>query len=139
MAAMQPDARGFLVSLAASAGGAVLSGAGAAVLVSLYPPGSDGASPALWGLVVLPVAAALVITGALARTTAAIFLNGLAYLLPQLAAALGVFFLFAHPGDAGGPGLILATPEFWLEVAAAYAVVTILVGVASGWFRLVRR
>ena len=139
MAPMQPEARGFLVTLAASAGGAALSGAAAAVVVSLYPPGSGGAPPALWGLVVLPVAAALVVAGALARTAAAVFLNSLAYLLPQLVAALGVFFLFAHPGGAGGQGLVLATLEFWVKVAAAYAVVVVLVGVASLAFRLARR
>jgi len=136
---MQPEARGFLVTLAASAGGAALSGGAAAVLVSLYPPGSGGASPALWGLVVLPVAVALVVAGALARTAAAIFLNSLAYLLPQLVAAMGVFFLFAHPGGAGGQGLVLATVEFWVKVAAAYTAVVVLVGVASLAFRSARR
>jgi hypothetical protein len=136
---MQAETRRFLVTLAASAAGAAASGAGAAVVVSLYPPGSGGASPAVWGLVVLPVAVALVVAGALARTATAVFLNGLAYLLPQLIAALGVFFLFAHPGGAGGPGLVLATIEFWVEVVAAYAVVVALVGVASLSFRLVRR
>ena len=139
MTPMQSGPRGFLVSLAASAAGASLSGAAAALLVSLYPPGSGGASPALWGLAVLPVAAALVVAGALARSAAAIFLNGLAYLLPQLAAALGVFFLFAHPGGAGGQGLVLSTPEFWFKVAAAYAVVVVLLWIASLSFRLTRR
>lgn len=139
MRRMQPAVRRFLVTLAASAGGAALSGAATAVVVSLYPSGSGGASPALWGLVVLPVAVALVVAGALARTAAAVFLNSLAYLLPQLAAALAVFFLFAHPGGAGGQGLVLATLEFWVKVAAAYAVVVVLVGVASLTFRQVRR
>jgi len=139
MMPMQPEARGFLVTLAASAGGAILSGVAAAVVVSLYPPGSAGASPALWGLAVLPVAVALVVAGALARTATAVFLNSLAYLLPQLVAALAVFFLFAHPGGAGGQGLILATAEFWLKVAAAYAAVMVLVGVASLAFRYARR
>ena len=139
MTPMQPGARGFLVSLAASAAGASLSGAAAAVLVSLHPPGSGGASPALWGLAVLPVAAALVVAGALARSARAIFLNSLAYLVPQSAAALGVFFLFGHPGGAGGQGLVLATVEFWVKVAAAYAVVVVLVGVSSLTFRKVRR
>jgi len=138
MTPMQPAARGFLVTLAASAGGAVLSGAAASVVVSLYPPGSGGASPAVWGLAVLPVAVALVVAGALARTATAVFLNSLAYLLPQLIAALGVFFLFAHPGGAGGQGLVLATVEFWVKVAAAYAVVAVLVGAASLTFRLAR-
>ena len=131
--------RGFLATLAASAGAAALSGLAAAVVVSSYPPGSGGASPAAWGLVVLPVAVALVFAGALARTGAAVFLNSAAYLLPQLVAALGVFFLFAHPGGAGGQGLVLATVEFWVKVAAAYAVVVVLVGVASLSFRLARR
>jgi len=139
MLPMQPGARGFLVTLAASAGGATLSGAAAAVVVSLYPPGSAGASPALWGLAVLPVAVALVVAGALARTAAAVFLNSFAYLLPQLVAAVGVFFLFAHPGGAGGQGLVLTTLEFWLKVAAAYAAVVVLVGVAALTFRLARR
>jgi hypothetical protein len=136
---MPAEARRFLVTLAASAAGAAASGAGVAVVVSLYPPGSGGAPPALWGLVVLPVAVALVVAGALARTAAAVFLNSLAYLLPQLVAALAVFFLFAHPGGAGGQGLVLATVEFWVKVAAAYAVVVALVGVASLTFRLARR
>jgi len=136
---MQPEARGFLVTLAASAGGAILSGASAAVVVSLYPPGSAGASPALWGLAVLPVAIALVVAGALARTAAAVFLNSLAYLLPQLVAGLAVFFLFAHPGGAGGQGLVLATQEFWVKVAAAYAVVAVLVGIAASAFCYARR
>ena len=139
MLSMQPEARGFLVTLAASAGGAILSGAAAAIVVSLHPPGSGGAPPALWGLVVLPVAAALAAAGALARTAAAVFLNSLAYLLPQLAAGLAVFFLFAHPGGAGGQALVLATLEFWVKVAAVYAVVTVLVGIASLTFRLARR
>jgi hypothetical protein len=139
MRSMQPEARGFLVALAASAGGAVLSGAAAAVVISLYPPGSAGASPALWGLAVLPVAVALVVAGALARTAVAVFLNSLAYLLPQLVVGLGVFLVFAHPGGAGGQGLVLATLEFWVKVAAAYAVVTVLVGVAALAFRLARR
>ena len=139
MMPMRPAARGFLVTLAASAGGAALSGAAVAVVLSLYPLGSDGASPALWGLAVLPVAVALVVAGALARTAAAIFLNSFAYLLPQLVAAVGVFFVFAHPGGAGGQGLVLATAEFWLKVAAAYTVVTVLIGVASLTFRLARR
>jgi len=139
MMPMQPEARGFLVTLAASAGGALLTGAAAATIVSLYPPGTPGASPALWGLAVLPVAVALVVAGALARTIAAVLLNSLAGLLPQLAAALAVFFLFAHPGGAGGQGLVLATAEFWLKVAAAYGVVTMLVGIASLAFRLARR
>ena len=139
MTPMQPAARGFLVSLAASAGGAVLSGAAVAVVISMYPPGSGGASPALWGLAVLPVAIALAAAGALARTAAAVFLNSLAYLLPQLVAALVVFFLFAHPGGAGGQGLVLATLEFWVKVAAAYAVVTVLVGIAASAFRYARR
>jgi hypothetical protein len=139
MSAMQPEARGFLVTLAASIGGAALSGTFTAVLVSLYPPGSGGASPALWGLAVLPVAAALVAAGALARTTRTVFLNSLGYVLPQLVAAMGVFFLFAHPGGGGGQGLVLATLEFWVKVAAAYAAVTVLVGIASLTFRLARR
>ena len=139
MTAMQSGVRGFLASLAASAAGAALSGAAAAVILSLYPPGSGGASPALWGLAVLPVAAALAVAGALAQTAAAIFLNGLAYLLPQLVAALGVFFLFAHPGGAGGQGLVLATLEFWFKVAAVYAAVVVLVGISSLTFRKVRR
>ncbi len=139
MRSMQPEARGFLVALAASAGGAVLSGVAAAVVISLYPPGSAGASPALWGLAVLPVAVALVVAGALARTAVAVFLNSLAYLLPQLVVGLVVFFVFAHPGGAGGQGLVLATLEFWVKVAAAYAVVTVLVGVAALAFRLARR
>jgi len=139
MMPMQPEARGFLVTLASSAGGAALSGTAAAVVVSLYPPGSGGASPALWGLAVLPVAIALVVAGALARTAAAVFLNSLAYLLPQLVAALAVFFLFAHPGGAGGQGLVLATAEFWLKVAAAYAAVVVLVGVSALAFRTARR
>lgn len=137
--AMQPEARGFLGTLAASAGGATLSGIAAAVVVSLYPPGSGGASPALWVLAVLPVAAALVVAGALARTAAAVLLNSFAYLLPQLLAALAVFFLFAHPGGAGGQGLVLATFEFWVKVAAAYAAVVVLVGVAALAFRAARR
>jgi hypothetical protein len=136
---MRPETRGFLIALSASAGGALLSGAAAATIVSLYPPGTPGASPALWGLAVLPVAVALVVAGALARTTAAILLNSLAYLLPQLVAALAVFFLFAHPGGAGGQGLVLTTLEFWVKVAAAYGVVTVLVGIASRAFRLARR
>ena len=86
----------------------------------------------------MPLAAALAVAGALARTTAAVFINGLAYLLPQLVAAVGVFFLFAHPGGAGGQGLVLATLEFWVKVAAAYAVVTLLVGVSSLAFRAAR-
>ena len=139
MAGMRPEKRGFLVSLAASAGAATLSGGAAAVVVSLYPPGSGGASPAVWGLVVLPVAVALVVAGALARTTTSVFLNALAYLLPQLVAAMAVFFLFAHPGGAGGQGLVLATMEFWIKVAAAYAVVVLLVGAASLAFRAARR
>jgi hypothetical protein len=136
---MRREARGFLVTFAASAGGALLSGLAVAVVVSLYPPGSTGASPALWGLAVLPVAAALVVAGALARTAGAVFLNSLAYLLPQLVAAVGVFFLFAHPGGAGGQGLVLATLEFWVKAAAAYAAVTVLVGVAALTFRYARR
>jgi hypothetical protein len=139
MLPMQAQARGFFVSLAASAGGATLSGIAAAIVVSLYPPGTGGASPALWGAVVLPVAVALVVAGALARHAAAVFLNSLAYLLPQLAAGLAVFFLFAHPGGAGGQGLILTTLEFWVKVAAAYAVVTVLVGIASLTFHFARR
>ena len=136
---MRREARGFLVTLAASAGGALLSGAAAAVVVSLHPPGSAGASPALWGLAVLPVAAALVVAGALARTAVDVLVNGLAYLLPQLAAGLGVFFVFAHPGGAGGPGLILATLEFWVKVAAAYALVVVFVGLEFLAFRSARR
>jgi len=136
---MHADARRFLITLAASVVGAAASGAGAAVVVSLYPPGSGGASPVVWGLVALPVAVALVLAGALARTPTAVFLNSLAYLLPQLIAVLGVFFLFAHPGGAGGQGLVLATVEFWVEVGAAYAVVVVLVGFASLSFRLARR
>ena len=139
MMPMQWQKRGFLVTLAAAAGGDALSGVAAAVVVSLYPPGSGGAAPAMWGLVVLPVAVALVVAGALARTAAAVFLNSLAYLLPQLVAALGVFFLFAHPGGAGGQGLVLATVEFWVQVAAAYAAVVVLVGVSSLAFRKARR
>jgi len=139
MVRMRSGARGFLVTLAASTGGAALSGLAAAVVVSLYPPGSGGASPALWGVAVLPVAVALVVAGALARTVAAVFANSLAYLLPQLIAALAVFFLFAHPGGAGGQGLVLATLEFWVKVAAAYAVVAVLVGGAALAFRFSRR
>ena len=131
--------RGFLITLAASTAAAALSGGAAAVVVSLYPPSSGDASPALWGLVVLPVAVALVGAGALARTVAAVLLNTLAYLLPQLVVALGVFFLFAHPGGAGGPGLVLATLEFWVKVAAAYAAVAVLVGAAALAFRAALR
>jgi hypothetical protein len=136
---MRPLTRGFLITLAASTAAAALSGGAAAVVVSLYPPSSGDASPALWGLVVLPVAVALVGAGALARTVAAVLLNTLAYLLPQLVVALGVFFLFAHPGGAGGPGLVLATLEFWVKVAAAYAAVAVLVGAAALAFRAALR
>ena len=136
---MRSQTRGFLSALAVSAAAALLSGVAAAVVVSLYPPGSGSGHPALWVLVVLPVAVAVVFAGILARTAAAVFLNGLAYLLPQLLVALVVFFLFAHPGGAGGQGMILGTLEFWVKVAAAYAVVTVLVGVASYAFRLARR
>jgi len=139
IAPMQPTARGFWITLTAAAGGAALSGVCAAVVVSLYPPGSGGASPAIWGAVVLPVAAALAIAGALARTPGAVLLNSAAFLFPQSVAALGVFFLFAHPGGSGGETLVLATAEFWFKVAAAYAVVTVLVGVAALLFRWVRR
>jgi len=136
---MQPLIRGFLVTLTASTAAAALSGGAAAVVVSLYPPGSGGVSPALWGLVVLPVAVALVGAGVLARTAAAVFLNSLACLLPQLVVAMGVFFLFAHPGGAGGQWLVLATLEFWVYVAVAYAAVAVLVGAASLAFRTVLR
>ena len=136
---MKPETRGFLVALSVSTVAAALSGGGAAVVLSLYPPGSGGAPPAVWGLVVLPVAVALVIAGALARTAAAVLLDSLAFLLPQLAVGMGVFFLFAHPGGAGGQGMVLATVEFWVKVAAAYAAVAVLVGVASIMFRRVRR
>jgi len=139
MPAMRPGTRGFLLSLAAAAAGAGLSGAAAAVVVSLYPPGTPGASPALWGAVVLPVAASLVAAGALARTNTQVLLNSVAFLLPQAFAAMVVFFLFAHPGGAGGQGLVLATAEFWVKVGAAYALVVLLVGAASLTFRLARR
>ena len=139
MPPMQAAARRFLVTLAASAAGAATSGAAAAVVMSLNPPESGGVPPVVWGLVVLPVAVALVVAGALARTAATVFLNSLAYLLPQVVAAMGVFFLFAHPGGAGGQGLVLATVEFWVKVGAAYAVVVVLVGFASLSFRLARR
>lgn len=139
MAQMQSAARGFLITLAASAGGAALTGALAAVVVSLHPPGSGGVSPVLWGLVVLPVAAALAAAGALARTAGAVFLNSLAFLLPQLIAVMAVFFLFAHPGGSGGEGLLLATPEFWLKAAAGYVLVAVLVGAASLLIRQARR
>ena len=136
---MRPEARGFLTVLAASACGALLSGAFAGVVVSLHPPGSGGATPALWVLVVLPVAAALAAAGALSRTAGGVFLNSLAFLLPQSIAVAAVFFLFAHPGGSGGGGLLLATREFWLKTAAAYAVVVALVGAASAIFRRARR
>ena len=139
MMAMQPETRGFLVSLAASAGGAALSGAAAAAIVSIYPPGSGGAPAALWGAAVVPVAVALVTAGSLARRASAVLLNSLAFLLPQLAAALGVFYVFAHPGGAGGQGLVLTTVEFWIKVAAAYAASAVLVGTASLAFRMARR
>lgn len=139
MTPMKPEARAFFLTMAASACAAIVSGAAAATTVSLYPPGSGGAPPAVWGLVVLPVAVALVVAGALARTTAGVLLNSLAYLLPQLVAALAVFFLFAHPGGAGGPELVLGTVEFWVELGAAYAVVAILAGVASWSLKLARR
>ncbi len=139
MKPMRSQARGFLITLAASAGGAAVSGTAASVVVSLYPPGSEGASPLLWGAVVLPVAAALVAAGALARTTAAVLLNSIAYLAPQSAVAVAVFFLFAHPGGAGGQGLVLATPEFWLKLAAVYALVVLFVGISSLAFRMARR
>ena len=133
---MRSEARGFLVSLAAAAGAAAISGGAAAVVVSLNPPGSGGVSPAIWGLAVLPVAFALVFAGSLSRTAVAVLLNSLACLLPLLAATLAVFFLFAHPGGAAGQVLVLATGEFWVKVAAAYAAVAFLVGVRrsrSGW------
>jgi len=136
---MGSTTKGFLISLAAAAGGAALSGVTAAIVVSLYPPGTGGASPAVWGGVVLPVAAALVAAGALARTNLAVALNSVAFLLPQAVVALAVFFLFAHPGGSGGPALVLTTWDFWLEVVAAYALVVLLVGAASLIFRLSRR
>jgi len=139
MPRMQPGARGFLVTLGASAGGAALSGAIAAVVISFHPPGTGGAPPALWGLVVLPVAAALVVAGATARAPAAVLLNALAFLVPQVLAVLAVFFAFAHPGGAGGQGLVLATFDFWVKVAAAYALVAVFVGVAALAFRYARR
>ena len=139
MKPMGPAARGFLIALAASAGGAALTGSLAAVVVSLHPPGSGGVPPALWGLMVLPVAAALVAAGALARTPGAVLRNSFAFLLPQSIAVVAVFFLFAHPGGSGGEGLLLATGEFWLKAAAAYALVVVLVGAASLVFRQARR
>jgi hypothetical protein len=139
MTPMRPAARAFLLSLAASAGGASLTGALAAVVISLHPPGSGGAPPALWGMAMLPVAAALAVAGALARTAGAVFLNSLAFWLPQAIAALAVFFLFAHPGGSGGEGLLLATSEFWLKAAAVYALVVVFVGAASLAFRRARR
>jgi len=139
MEPMGPAARGFLIALAASAGGAALTGSLAAVVVSLHPPGSGGVPPALWGLVVLPVAAALAAAGALARTPGAVLRNSFAFLLPQSIAVVAVFFLFAHPGGSGGEGLLLATGEFWLKAAAAYALVVVLVGAASLVFRQARR
>jgi hypothetical protein len=139
MTPMRPVARAFLITLAASAGGAALTGALAAVVISLHPPGSGGAPPLLWGLAMLPVAAALAAAGALARTAGAVFLNSLAFLLPQSIAALAVFFQFAHPGGGGGEGLLLATREFWLKAAAGYALVVVLVGAASVACRRARR
>ena len=136
---MRSTTRGFLISLGVAAGGAALSGVAAAVVVSLYPPGTGGAPPAIWGAVVLPVAAALVGAGALAPTNRAVFLNSLAFLLPQSVVALVVFFLFAHPGGSGGEGLVLTTIDFWAELAAAYALVVVLVGAASLMFRAARR
>jgi hypothetical protein len=131
--------RRFLLTLAASAGGAALSGAAAAVLLSLYPPGSAGPHPTVWLAAVLPVAAALACAGALARTAGGVLLNALAFLLPQAAVAVGVFFFFAHPGGHGGEGLVLSTAEFWLKLGAAYALVTALVGAAALAFRLALR
>ena len=118
MLAMHRETRGFLTVLAASAGGAALSGAAAALVVSLSPRVGRCHAGAL-GVVVLPVAVALAAAGALARSAAAILLNALAFLLPQVAAALAVFFVFAQPGGAGGPGLVLTTGEFWVKVGAA--------------------
>ena len=139
MRAMSPEARGFLATLAASAGGAALSGFAAAAALSRHPPGSAGPHPALWVLVVLPVAAALACAGALAQTARAVALNSAAFLLPQAVAVVGVFFFFAHPGGHGGEGLVLATAEFWLKLAGAYALVTVLVGASSLAFRLARK
>jgi hypothetical protein len=139
MKPMGPAARGFLVALAASAGGSALAGGLAAVVVALHPPGSGGVPLALLGLVVLPVAAALVAAGAMARTLGAVLLNSLAFLLPQSVAVVAVFFLFAHPGGSGGEGLLLATGEFWLKAAAAYALVVVLVGGCSLIIRRARR
>jgi hypothetical protein len=131
--------RGFLLSAAASTAGAALSGTAAAVVLSLYPPGSEGAHPALWLATVLPVAAALAAAGALARTAGGVLLNAAGFFLPQAVAVVGVFFFFAHPGGHGGEGLVLATAEFWLKLGAAYALVAALVGAASLAFRLARR
>jgi hypothetical protein len=136
---MSFEARAFLLTLAASTGGAALSGAAAAVALMRHPPGSPGPYPALWVIVVLPVAAALACAGALTRTAKAVALNSLAFLLPQAAAAVGVFFLFAHPGGLNGEMLILTTAEFWLKLAGAYALVTALVGASSLAFRLARK
>jgi hypothetical protein len=85
------------------------------------------------------VAAALVVAGATARAPAAVLLNALAFLVPQVLAVLAVFFAFAHPGGAGGQGLVLATVDFWVKVAAAYALVAVFVGLASLAFRYARR
>jgi hypothetical protein len=139
MAAMRPDARVFLLTLAVSAGAAVLAGAAAALILSGYPPGSAGPHPALWLLVAVPVAAALAAAGALAQSMASVLVAGAAFLLPQVIVVVAGFFVFAHPGGAGGEGLLLTTAEFWLKLGAAYAAVTALVGAASLVFRLIRR
>lgn len=132
--------RGFLQTLAASAGGAALSGAAAALVVSLNPPGPEaGAHPALWVLVGLPVAAALAFAGALARTPREVLANSAAFLLPQAGVAITVFFLFAHPGGGGGGLGVLATPEFWLKLGGAYLLTLAFVGAASLAFRFARR
>jgi len=138
-AQVSPVARGFLLTLTASAAGSALSGTVAAGVLLRHPPGSSGPHPALWVIVAFPVAAALACAGALARTARAVALNSLAFLLPQAAAAVGVFFLFAHPGGPGGEALLLATAEFWLKLAGAYVLVTALVGVSSLPFRLARK
>jgi hypothetical protein len=131
--------RGFLAVLAASAAGAALSGGAAAVTLSLYPPGGGTVVPAwVWGLAGLPVAAALALAGVLSRTAGAVAVNAAAFLLPQAGAVLAVFVLFAHPGGGGGAGVV-ATGEFWLRVAAAYALVCAFVGAASLVVRLVSR
>ena len=136
---MVSRAKGFGLSFGASVAAVLLAGAIFLALAAWGGASPGAGSPLRWGVVLLPQALAAAAAGFSAATLGAVAINALGFFLPQAAAAVLGFLLFAHPGGPGGLAGLVGTWLFWAELGAFYLAALLLVGLSSAVARALFR